>query len=1266
MEEKKLKFKKFVENATPLAVAVYFFLVSFGVFFVTKIFGEGSTIITLFKAFVFILFFGYLLFVAFKKRISINHSLIDILIICVIASLIATIITPTTKNVISIARDWTEILNYTGYDYRFRYVTIRISFFERLTSLVDTLLFASCIFIFGDILPKILNTKEKISKTLYYVCIVVALTGLFSFATEAKTIIESLKNISTTSTTNKLAQSVFVNKNSFGLILLSGTIAANISMIFYNKNKYEKWIKIAIQIFLFVTSLATLCKTAILFSMIYYFAKLLHYLITSKNLTKKKKIVSFSILAGVTFLFLIFVFVPQFARLFGEKVSGLQEKLYYLFINYGKDTIESRKEAWRTVFQISNGSNIFIGFGDKICDKYFASATVAMQFWGVNGYTSTHNAYLYVYLQGGLIRIISYTLFLGFIITSLLKARKTNRTETFPITLVFIVFSLYAFFESLIFGYHDTLSIIISILCVSIPIALPSLLSEEAPEVVAQTSNDLTIEDNNHKFNLTFVKEHSRKVLTKIKSQFAYIKSNNLTLGLFFSFLFLSLTLTLALLGGFHTYAQETSLAIEYTLFSIVFLVFAIDAYLKNCDNNQKQLLFYLLASYIIIGIILAIINAINPKSIYNGYLVLNNISVYKYVEMYERYLVGYVPLIFVIVISALFILGVKFKISIKAIFYGVKKLCVIIKNYVIRLIPRIKKLGQVIVNGFKKFINMVKRFVLCLIPKFKKIGKAIINLFKKLFIIIKNFILRMVNKIKEFRLKQKEKKQKAQVVKEQALLNSIEEENVSPIELPKEDNNVEQLIADEVENSIDEEKVEEVPELLEEKQVTDFVPEIIKRAKKDKDNINVLVISHNALAGENANAIVLTNMLSAFKETQIAQLFIQNDIPTSFKHSRFYKITDKIRLKGFFSKHTHGEIVDATIEQELNVSKTKKRSKLSSFLSTSALGELIRESVWKHGGFDYKHLTNWIGEFAPDVIVFVPGRTAFLNDLTLKIAETFNIPVLLYTTEDEYFHPKKKINFFHNIMLNKLKKSYQKLVSKRVTNMVLIQDRLTREYQKEFNVPCETIMMASKHSRSTSPYQEKLLLYAGNVDRGRISTLLEISKQLEKIDQLLLLTVIPGGVTEKELKPLKERFNVRVLEFMPYEEYIACLKNAYVLFNVDSFEEKYHKITTETFTGKTADLLRMGRPLCVVTPKYLYTYEYFTKYSNCAMVVGNLNDLNKALNKVIFNEDYRKAISENAYNLSQKNHNLETNSLRFQDAVYKSYIKGGNYDGEN
>ena len=413
---------------------------------------------------------------------------------------------------------------------------------------------------------------------------------------------------------------------------------------------------------------------------------------------------------------------------------------------------------------------------------------------------------------------------------------------------------------------------------------------------------------------------------------------------------------------------------------------------------------------------------------------------------------------------------------------------------------------------------------------------------------------------------------------------------------------------------------------------------------------MKILLVSHNALSKTNANGNVLCQLFRDFKSEEICQLYFKNELPTEFIDSSFFRITDKDRLKGIFRKNAGGEVLMS------NGSLTTTRGKQhNSLLSNSNLAKLIREFVWNTGAFDFSTIKKWVISQNPDLIVFQNGGYCFSCNIVSRLSRELNIPVVLYTTEDEYFH-KRTLNLFHNFHLKLLKRAYKDLLCT-CRHIIALHDGLKEEFENEFHIPTTTIMMSCQQPTLECTEDSTSFLYAGNVDRGRINTILSIANCLKSINEDYCLTVIPSIISKRNLRRLKKNKNIILKRFLPFNEYKTELNKASILFLVDSFKKCFKNITRATFSSKIADYIRSGKTLVVCAPPYNFTHKYFAEHSSSAVLIGDKNDMEEKLRKLFSDSDYKKTLSKNSLLLGALNHDIDKNA-----ALFKRIIKSLSY----
>lgn len=413
---------------------------------------------------------------------------------------------------------------------------------------------------------------------------------------------------------------------------------------------------------------------------------------------------------------------------------------------------------------------------------------------------------------------------------------------------------------------------------------------------------------------------------------------------------------------------------------------------------------------------------------------------------------------------------------------------------------------------------------------------------------------------------------------------------------------------------------------------------------------MKVLLISHNALSKSTANGNVLCHNFQKFQDKEICQLYFQNEFPTEHSNSHFIRITDKNRAKSFFKGCSFEKI-----KPQNYINQNIKSSRKFFNLKNRPFFRLIREFVWKHGKFDYESLYRWVEEEKPTCIVYMPGASIFSIDICIDISKKFNLPIILYFTEDEFFHKYSVIKIFEFIFRNRLRKAYLKLFDS-TKGAICIHGGLREMYSKFIkNENVYTVLMGcdTKIRVVDDKKTIKNFLYAGNVDRGRVDTLKFISKILLEINEDYTLQIIPSSATKKQIKILKKLKNINVFDFLPYAEYKEIINNADCLLLIETFKKRYINLVRSTFTGKLADYLNAPTPLLIFCPDYIYTCGYLRKagFNVCS-------DLTRAKEYItsyvkIFEKSYGEYIKFKLA-FGEKYHSVSKNSVEFMEILSK------------
>lgn len=403
----------------------------------------------------------------------------------------------------------------------------------------------------------------------------------------------------------------------------------------------------------------------------------------------------------------------------------------------------------------------------------------------------------------------------------------------------------------------------------------------------------------------------------------------------------------------------------------------------------------------------------------------------------------------------------------------------------------------------------------------------------------------------------------------------------------------------------------------------------------------NILFVSSNAFSSRNANGRVMEQLVHSIPDTNLSMIYFSGPNPDVKTGCRYLKLSDKEKMKSFFIEKNIGQFIAF---DELNTTKPTFSKKASG--THSALSLLLREYLWKHGKWDRTNIASLIIQAKPDIIVLNASRNIFVIDLAIYLKKQYNLPIVVYTTEDEYFHRPPFFFFLSRIFYAKVRSAYRRLY-RCADETIAFHKGLKSLYDKEFQIDSKVIMMSTKIDNKTIPEDSHLFTYAGNIDRGRNMTIIEIAKALKEISNENKLRVISPNFRLAK-KSFRKIDNILLSGPLSYAEFQKAIHSSPIAFNIESFRKRDKMLIGATFSCKTADLLGGSSPLLVVGPKYTYVVKYFINHPGCAAVVSDVKELKSALSGLLENHAESIRYVQNAHALIEIDFNLEKNSHDF------------------
>lgn len=396
-----------------------------------------------------------------------------------------------------------------------------------------------------------------------------------------------------------------------------------------------------------------------------------------------------------------------------------------------------------------------------------------------------------------------------------------------------------------------------------------------------------------------------------------------------------------------------------------------------------------------------------------------------------------------------------------------------------------------------------------------------------------------------------------------------------------------------------------------------------------------ILVISNAAFSNTDSNGRTVANMFLGYEKESLAQ-FCTYGTPEFSVCDNFYRVTDGEALKSFLKQREFGGIVKNT-DSSFNAVPNAKRGK------KTPLKLLLRETAWKYGGWWGEKFKGWIKEFSPEVIFICVANNAFMLNIATKIAKCYNIPIVVYSTEDYYFkdynYITKKPSLFYKIYLAKLRKAYKNmepLVVKGIFNTPF----LAELYAKEFSYPCEYVFAKSNidfiDNSIAKKEDNKRISYLGNMGVGRHKALIEIANALVEINPQYRLDLY-GKIPNEEIK--REFENCRGINykgFVSYSEVVEIMHNSDLLIHAECDDEFYKKDLKYAFSTKIADSICSGTPFLIYADASLAETRFLIE-EKCGFVVTERELLKEILISALSDSEKRKAIIKNAQAASKK-----------------------------
>lgn len=404
---------------------------------------------------------------------------------------------------------------------------------------------------------------------------------------------------------------------------------------------------------------------------------------------------------------------------------------------------------------------------------------------------------------------------------------------------------------------------------------------------------------------------------------------------------------------------------------------------------------------------------------------------------------------------------------------------------------------------------------------------------------------------------------------------------------------------------------------------------------------MRVLIVGHNVISETNNMGKTLLSYFQDFSPDELAEFYIQEKEPKNATVCRsFFRVTDREALKSVVgikvgkAFRLAGSTPETVIEAKGAVEAIRQYGR-----KKSSLVFLLRNSIWSLSHWNTRQFRAWLRDFDPEVIFYLAGDYAFMNNIALKIQSLVQKPMVTCWVDDYFFYNVNEGSALGRSLHRSYMKSVHRVAEK--SNCILtISESQAEAYRALFHKPCYTLHTNAKRRDTRNDGSGKKIAYFGNLDFRRYETLSEIGQAVRDLhlDGIDGIDVYSAEKNPENLRGLTEEHGVHFRGEIPPSEVGPRTDECMAIIHTESFNETTQKMVRYSVSTKIADALLNGPCLIAYGPEGIASIDYLKKH-RAAYVITRPEDLRSGLKEVLTDADLREELIRNARVLAAQNH---------------------------
>lgn len=397
----------------------------------------------------------------------------------------------------------------------------------------------------------------------------------------------------------------------------------------------------------------------------------------------------------------------------------------------------------------------------------------------------------------------------------------------------------------------------------------------------------------------------------------------------------------------------------------------------------------------------------------------------------------------------------------------------------------------------------------------------------------------------------------------------------------------------------------------------------------------NVLVISHNSFSKVFNNGKTLEAIFAQYSKANLAQLFFsQNEEPDFDFCSNFFKITDLDVLKNSFLNNSGGalETKNSNYTENRNTENRNTENKFVNTLKQKSSLNFFRDILWASNNWKIDKLYSWIEDFNPTIIFFMGGNLKFSHRIALHIRKKYNIPLVVFFTDDYLLYPLS-LNLIDKLQKFLLLKTYKKTINASSLRFV-IGDEMAREYTAFFGKEFIPIMNSVEikdipnNKNKESTLRKVVIRYFGGLHLDRWKMLCRLGKIINDINKAketsISLEVFSASQLSIEMSKAFANSSILYKGKVFGEDLKNMMSNSDFLIHVESDDQYYRSLTRLSVSTKIPEYLITGIPTIGYGPSEVASIKLLSDNNLGFVIDAKLSDdeIKKELLTIIFNSN--------------------------------------------